>query len=141
LELVKRPRRAWLVLALALVLGGWLAFDGARALIVGDYVTPATGEHAGQLGPWAGLISRIGIDPRSTLVKAVHLGLGIAFLGAAFGFLLRRPWARAALLTCAVLGLWYLPFGTIIGIVLIFVPFRSALRPWARPGNGPGPTR
>ena len=30
----------WIVLLLALVEGGWFAFDGATALVTGDYVTP-----------------------------------------------------------------------------------------------------
>jgi hypothetical protein len=42
----------WVVLVLALTEGGWMAYDGGRALLVGDYVTPSTGEYAGQLGPW-----------------------------------------------------------------------------------------
>jgi hypothetical protein len=118
-------RLGWLVVALALLEGGWLAFDGARALVVGDYVTPATGEHAGKLGPWAGVVSAVGIEPRSTLMKSIHLALGLAWLLAAIGLLLGRPCARAALLTCAVLGLWYLPFGTLIGIIAIVLLRRS----------------
>ena len=137
MELVKRPRFAWLVVALALVLGAWLAFDGARALIVGDYVTPTTGEHAGQLGLWAQVVASVGIESRSTLMKSIHVGLGITFLVAAIGFLLHRPWARTAMLACAVFGLWYLPFGGLIGLVLILL----LTRPTAHPRNGPAPTR
>jgi hypothetical protein len=44
-------RLDWLIVALALLEGSWLAFDGAHALITGDYVTPKTGRYAGQLGP------------------------------------------------------------------------------------------
>ncbi len=52
----------WVVAALALIEGGWLAFDGGRALIVGDYVTPSSGPSAGQLGPWSKVVSALGID-------------------------------------------------------------------------------
>ena len=31
---------AWVVAALVLLNGGWMAFDGGRALVIGDYVTP-----------------------------------------------------------------------------------------------------
>jgi hypothetical protein len=34
-------------------------------------------------------------------------------------FALRVPWARPAMLVCAVLGLWYLPFGTLLSLVQI----------------------
>lgn len=56
-----------LAVALALIESGWMAFDGMRALLVGDYVTPRSGPYAGQLGPWARLVSAVGIEPRSTL--------------------------------------------------------------------------
>jgi hypothetical protein len=44
------------------------AYDGSRALIVGDYVTPKSGAYAGQLGPWAKLVAAVGIEPRSTVM-------------------------------------------------------------------------
>lgn len=59
----------WLIVALALLEASWMAFDGTRALIVGDYVTPKTGAYAGQLGPWANVVQRLGIHPRSTSMK------------------------------------------------------------------------
>jgi hypothetical protein len=69
---------AWIVAALVILNGGWMAFDGARALVVGDYVTPKTGQYAGQLGPWAKLIQAIGIEPRSTLMKSIFFIYGLA---------------------------------------------------------------
>ena len=50
----------WVVVALALIEGGWLAFDGGSALVVGDYVTPDSGQYAGQLGPWFGQLKIVG---------------------------------------------------------------------------------
>jgi hypothetical protein len=118
----------WALVSLALFEGGWLTFDGARALVVGDYVTPKSGEYAGQLGPWAKLVSAAGIDPRSTLMKSIHLGLGLVWLAVGTCFALGLPWARMAMLVCAVLSLWYLPFGTLIGIVQIVLLLLPALR-------------
>jgi hypothetical protein len=31
----------WVIVALMVLEAGWMLFDGTRALIVGDYVTPA----------------------------------------------------------------------------------------------------
>lgn len=115
----------WIVVVLALAEGGWLAFDGGRALIVGDYVSPASGPHAGQLGPWAGVVASVGIEPRSTLMKSFHLGLGTAWVVTLLFFVLGAPWAWWGMLCCAVLSLWYLPFGTLasmIQIVLLLLP-------------------
>lgn len=115
----------WVVLVLAFVGAGWLAFDGAHALITGDYVTPKSGPHAGQLGPWSKVFAAMGFDPRSFLVKCLHLLVGGAWLAAISLFLFRCRGGWVAMLICAVAGLWYLPFGTIISLIvigLLFVP-------------------
>jgi hypothetical protein len=110
-------RGRWVIVGLALVLGAWLVFDGGRALMLGDYVTPASGEYAGRLGPWANVVSALGIEPRSTLVKVVHVALGAGWLIAAVGVMRGRPWSVSAVLAFAVASLWYLPFGTIFGVI------------------------
>jgi hypothetical protein len=46
------------ILAVSLVMGAWLLFDGFRALATGHYTTPASGPYAGQLGPWSRLVAR-----------------------------------------------------------------------------------
>jgi hypothetical protein len=65
------------------LLGGWMTFDGGRALVTGDYITPRTGSHAGQLGPWARLVRIVRIEPRSTLMKTIFVVLGAAWLALA----------------------------------------------------------
>lgn len=127
----EKPRRhwlAWTVVLLAVNEAGWLAFDGGRALVVGDYVTPAAGEYAGQLGPWAQLASAVGIEPRSTLMKSIHLGLGAGWLLITVALVLRRTWAWWGMLACAVAALWYLPFGTLLSLVQIVLLLLPPLR-------------
>ena len=119
---------AWVVLVLAIIEGGWLAFDGGRALVVGDYVTPRTGQYAGQLGPWAKLVTAVGIEPRSTFMKSVHLVLGVTWLVVAVCFAFRIPWAWSGMLVCAVLSLWYLPFGTLLSLIQIALLLLPTLR-------------
>jgi hypothetical protein len=109
----------WLILLLAFVEGGWLAFDGSRALVVGDYVTPQSGKFAGQLGPWSKLVSAVGIEPRSTTMKLIHLVIGVVWLFLMVCFALRLPWAWWGMLACATAGLWYLPFGTVLSVIQI----------------------
>ena len=110
---------AWLVVLLALIEGGWLAFDGGHALLTGDYVTPKTGRFAGQLGPWASVVSALGIEPRSTLMKSIHLLLGLGWLVVMVAFVLGARWAWWGMLGCAAAALWYLPFGTLLSLVQI----------------------
>ena len=119
----------WAVVVLALIEGGWLLFDGLHAMITGDYVTPKSGQHAGQLGPWARLWLAVGVDPRGFFVQAVHVTLGGVWMGSLAAFLSGASWAWTAMLACAVAGLWYLPFGTLLSILqvalLLLVASRS----------------
>ncbi|MEZ6244281.1 MAG: hypothetical protein R3B57_14695 [Phycisphaerales bacterium] len=122
----------YIAVGASVFLGAWLAFDGSHAFIKGDYVTPKSGAHAGQLGPWSHLVKGVGLDPRSTLFMTVHLVVGLALVAAALFFVV-SPKAPAwwSLLIAAILTLWYLPFGTLLSLVTIVVlllpPVRSTL--------------
>ena len=94
----------WIVVGLALVLAGWFAFEGGRALMVGDYITPKSGKYAGLLGPWSKVVSAVGIKPRSTLMKWVFVIYGAAFLAMLVAFMLGASWAWMGMIAVAVLG-------------------------------------
>ncbi|MGH7132716.1 MAG: hypothetical protein ACREJO_12295 [Phycisphaerales bacterium] len=102
---------------MALLIGGWLCFDGVRALTVGDYVTPSSGPHTGQLGPWSGVLISLGIEPRSTAVKILHILSGSLWLVSGIALIAGKVWAPTLVITAGVLSLWYLPFGTTMGVV------------------------
>lgn len=113
---------------IALVLGGWLTFDGVRAFATGDYVTARTGDRAGQLGPWSKVVSAIGLDPRGTFMKSFHVGLGCTWLVALLVFWFQPGLGRCALAASAVASLWYLPLGTVLSLIeigLLIVVSRS----------------
>lgn len=118
------------ILAIAALVGGWLSFDGTRALVRGDYTTPASGPHAGELGPWARVVSAVGLEPRSTGVKAAHVVLGLAWLASAMAFLCNPAAGRIALGVSSICTLWYLPIGTVLAIaelVMLISPQVRAL--------------
>lgn len=99
---------------LVVIVAGYMLFDGIRELSGVGYIAPG-----GELGPWAGLLKRIGIDPHSTAVAVVFVGYGVALL-AAFVFYLTGSFAGGVVLVVvAALGLWYLPFGTVGCLVVI----------------------
>src|SRR5689334_22145252 len=97
----------WIVIALAALTGGWMTFDGARAL----------------------LVRAVGLDPRSTLMKSVFVVYGLALLAGAFCFALGQPWAWWGLLALGVLGLWYLPVGTLASLFMLVLLLLPGLRP------------
>lgn len=96
-----------------------MVVDGARALIVGSYFTPGSGEHAGQLGPWAPLVRRVGVDPESPATKVGFVVLGAVWLAVAAGLAAGAGWAWVAGLVVGVASLWYLVPGTIVSIVVV----------------------
>ena len=119
---------SWIVLALAFIEGGWMCFDGGRALIVGEYVTPGSGRYAGQLGPWSKVVSAVGIEARSTLMKSIFLIFGLAWLGIMVCFGLALEWAWWGMLVCAIAASWYLPFGTLLSLIQIVLLLLPPLR-------------
>ena len=118
----------WIVVVLALNVGGWFAFDGGHALAKGDYITPKKGAYAGQLGGWSKFIRAVGIDPRSTLMKTIFLVYGLLWLAVIVCFIWKMPWAWWAMLFAAVGSLWYWPFGTMLDLVQIILLLMPALR-------------
>ncbi len=115
----------WVILLLFAAEACWMAFDGTRALVTGDYVTASSGPYAGQLGPWSGLVKAAGLEPRSTLVKSIYAGYGFLALAMAACFALKLPGSRLGMFILPALGLWYLPVGTIINIIVLILVWRS----------------
>jgi hypothetical protein len=107
-----------------------MAFNGTRALRVGTYVTPSSGPHAGQLGPWHYVVEAIGVNPRGVPMRAFFAAYGWLWLGITGAFALKQSWAWTGMLIAAVGALWFLPFGTILGLVQIalLLAWRARLR-------------
>lgn len=109
----------WVTAVLCLVQGGYMALDGVRALALGSYRTPRSGGHAGELGPWARLVSAVGVPPSSTGMKAAFVLFGAAWLTVAVGVAVQARWAWIAGLVLAVGTLWYLVPGTVISVAVL----------------------
>ncbi len=115
----------WPVAALATVDAGWMVFDGMRALLVGDYVrTEAEG-----LGPWADLVSSLGIDPTGTGMKVFFVAFGLSWIAVVVTYLRSPPLGRPAMAVAATVSLWYLVIGTVVSVVILLLLAASV---WAR---------
>jgi hypothetical protein len=106
--------------AVVAINAAWMLFDGSRALVVGDYITPH-GERAGELGPWARVVRAVGLDPRSTGVKLAIAILGLITLVTAVGYASNAPGSRWGLVAGALACIWYAPTGTIAGVLAIAI--------------------
>ncbi len=117
------------LVTLALVEGLWMTFDGTRALTVGDYVTRSSGPRAGELGPWSRVVAAVGIPARSTAMKLIFVAYGLSWLVIAMAFLLHARWAWLAMFVASVTTLWYLPIGTLFGLIQLMLLIRFLPRP------------
>lgn len=110
-----------IIILLSLLNAAYMAFDGGRALITGDYIRPADGDYAGQLGPWTKIVTAIGIDPMSTLMKSIFLIIGIYGIVATLCFAFNAQYGWKLLLVFSILSIWNLMFGTISSALVIIL--------------------
>lgn len=104
---------------LSLILGSWLVFDGARKLLTGYY----TGEQMIGLGPWATIVSSIGVRPADMAFPFLFLGIiwtvngVIVLLGA------NTRYERT--IAISIVTLFYALPGTLVGTVTILLSLRE----------------
>ena len=101
----------YLLLVLSLINGIWMLVDGAYAILNGKYIGPE------KPGPWASLVSLSGVDVFK--LGPLFVAYGLAWIGFAVALWLDRSWAKTFGIILAALTLWYLPFGTLISIIVI----------------------
>ena len=111
----------WFVIVSAVMNFGFMTFDGARGLIIGDYIRPTSGEYAGQLGPWSKMVKSIGIDPESTSMKMIFLVWGLSGLAITFCFAVNLGWSWKGMLIINICSLWYLVPGTGLSVLQIIL--------------------
>lgn len=111
----------WILLLSALFNYGYMLVDGLRGFIVGDYFRPQTGEYAGQLGPWSKVVSAIGIDPESGLMKSIFIVLGLLGLSIAVALFRDVHGAKWAFLAISLLSLFYLVPGTFLSVLQLIL--------------------
>src|SRR2546427_11733109 len=103
------PRTAVAAAALAIINGGYLVIDAIHRFVVGDFL-----RIGGQLGPWAGLVGAVGVDPLA--MGPVFLVIGVAQVAAATLLLLRRPGGGSLVPPLPFRALWYPLFGTVSSV-------------------------
>lgn len=111
----------WIIILLATLNFGFMCYDGSRALIVGDYVRPESGEYVGQLGPWHHVAEAVSIDPESNLMKSIFLIWGGLGLIVTVSFAMNVRNAGRALVIMNVASLWYLVVGTASSVIQLIL--------------------
>jgi uncharacterized protein YqgC (DUF456 family) len=101
----------YIVVVLSLINGLWMFIDGIYVSVNGKYIGPD------KPGPWASLVGLTGTDVFK--LGPVFIIFGAAWLCFVGAFFAEVSWARNFGLILSVLTLWYLPFGTLISLVVI----------------------
>ena len=117
------PWVRWPVALLAAGDAAWMAYDGMKALTTGHFNTIN-----GQLGPWADLVSALGIDPRGMGMKVFFVAYGACWLVTTLIYLIHPRIGRPLMVVAAVGSIWGLVFGTINSVaqlVLLWLGKRS----------------
>lgn len=109
----------WIIIIMAVLNFGYMAFDGGRALATGDYIRPKSGQYAGQLGPWSKAMQAVGINPESTGIKIIFVVWGLAGLYITYGFYQGKPWGWKGMLIFNIASLWYAMMGTMSSVIQI----------------------
>jgi len=104
---------------LSFILGSWLVFDGARKLLTGFY----TGEQTIGLGPWATIISALGIRPADMAFP--FLFLGIIWIVNGVIVLLGASTRYERTIAISIVTLFYALPGTLVGILNIVLSLRE----------------
>lgn len=114
-----------IIIVISLINAGYMAFDGLRAFITGDYLRPESGEYAGMLGPWASLVQKIGTDPMSAFMKSVFVVIGIYGLIATAAYAANKKQGFLMLVIFCIASAWNLMFGTMGSIIVLLLLFLS----------------
>jgi hypothetical protein len=101
-----------LLIFAAAVQGMWMPADGIHALRSGHY-------YGSRLGPWAEVVSRVGIDPNSSTMMGTFVALGVLWLVVLALITTRARQALTLALLAAVMTLWFLPIGTLLSAMTI----------------------
>lgn len=115
--------RSSIIGILAFITAGYMVFDAVRYFLGFGFLAPS-----GQLGPWATVVSLIGIVPDSSAMAAIFFAYGALLLGAMVFYLRTRNLVVAKILILvAACGLWYVPFGTIFLLLMILLLVKEVI--------------
>jgi hypothetical protein len=112
--------RAVIIVALAASVGGWMLFDGLHVLLAGAYAGST------QLGPWAALVTFVGLDPYR--IGPLFVLLGVLWLIFALACVAGAGWGKPGATATAIASLWYIPLGTLLSLTYLaalLAPSRS----------------
>jgi hypothetical protein len=115
----KRSPTTATISILSFILGAWLVFDGTRKLVTGYY----TGEQTIGLGPWATVVTAIGLRPSD--MAFLFLFLGLLWIVNGVIVLLGSSARYERTIAISIVTLFYAIPGTVVGIITMTLSLRE----------------
>jgi hypothetical protein len=103
----------YVVAVLSLINGVWMLADGIYVMLKGKYIGPD------KPGPWASVVGFTGVDVFT--LGPLFIAFGVAWIFFVVGLFTDAGWARIFGMILSVATLWYLPFGTLISVIVFIV--------------------
>ena len=115
----------YLILLLATLEAGWIAFDGAHALTTGRYLRPRIGSFRGGPGFWTQVASAVGVPAGSSKAKWALIGFGLGWLIVIVAYARGAGGAWWAMLVAALAATWYSALAVPISLLLSLLLFAA----------------
>jgi hypothetical protein len=100
-----------IILLLSLLNGIFMLLDGIYVLVKGKYIGPD------KPGPWANIFYKLNVNVFG--LGPLFISFGLLWLTFTFGLVTKLTWAHMLGILLSIATLWYLPFGTLISIVIL----------------------
>jgi hypothetical protein len=104
---------------LSFIIGAWLVFDGIHKLLTGYY----TGEQTIGLGPWATIVTAIGVQPADMALPFLFLGVIWIVNGIIVSLDANTRYERA--IAISIITMFYALPGTLVGTLTILLSLRE----------------
>ena len=113
----------FLILLLATLEAGWIAFDGAHALATGRYLRPRIGSFRAGTGSWTQVASALGVPARTSKAKWALIGFGAGWLILIVAYARGAAAAWWGMLIAALAATWYsvlaVPISLLLALLLV----------------------
>nr|WP_294989604.1 hypothetical protein [uncultured Sediminibacterium sp.] len=100
-----------LITILALLNGGYMLLDGIFVTVKGKYIGPE------KPGPWAEIFYKLNVNVFK--LGWLFILYGLIWLTWVYALSTNKEWAYSLGLIISLLTIWYLPFGTLISIIVL----------------------
>ncbi len=102
-----------ILIILSVIIGAYMLIDGIFVMLHGKYIGPV------KPGPWSILFEKLNINVFK--LGPIFCLYGVLWILLAYALTMRTSWAKLFAIILGFSTLWYLPFGTLISIIVIVV--------------------